>query len=309
MFRLKPGETIKRTDLHDEFGGRRQGGIGTSAKTENIFLFSSAAGQEFGYVDGWSADHEVFYYTGEGQEGDQKLTQGNKAILDSISSGKSLHLFDGSKGVVTYIGEFSLDQKEPYFLNDSTDVNSEIRQTIVFKLLPTEKQQIAQNIGHTQVAPYNRSVEPAQETISIESKHAESFTRPLSKESVGFRTEAQLTEDFTHYLMAQGINMADIGRNKITVPQSFQTLYTDIYITPLKMLIEAKGTTTRESIRMALGQLLDYERFIDVKSMAILVPSRVPSDLVELLSNYNIQVIYKDGSEFKFGDGTLFSIS
>jgi hypothetical protein len=31
-------------------------------------------------------------------------------------------------------------------------------------------------------------------------------------------------------------------------------------------VIEAKGTVTREAIRMALEQLLDYQRFLDTKA-------------------------------------------
>lgn len=307
MISLTPGERIKRTRLHEQYGGRRQGGIGTSAQTNNIFLFSSTAGQEFGYVDGWSASREFFYYTGEGQEGDQKLIQGNKAVLESISNGKKLHLFDGSKGVVTYIGEFLLDKDEPYFLNESTDVNQEVRQTIVFKLLPANTEQIAKGLGHTQTAPYHREIRDENKLVSIESSNAESFTRPQTKESVSFRTEAKLVEDFRQYLLSQGLHSKDIARNKITVPQSFQTLYTDIYIVPSQMLIEVKGVTTRETIRMALGQLMDYERFIDVKRKAVLVPSKVPTDLVDLLTRHNVDVIYQEKNCFRCGNGDKFT--
>ncbi len=309
MFNLKPGTKIKRTDLHDQFGGRRQGGIGTSAKTNNIFLFSSPAGNEFGYVDGWSKDKSVFYYTGEGQEGDQKLTQGNKAILESITNKKQLHLFDGSKGIVTYIGEFTLDNHDPYLLNDSHDVNSEMRQTIVFRLLPGKEIEPDSRIGTTQASTYWNHDNSSQEIIDIESNHTEKFTRALGKGGVGFRTEAQLVEEFIQDLMYKGIDLAEIGRNKIRLPQSFQTLYTDIYIDSLKMLIEVKGVTTRETIRMALGQILDYERFIEVERKALLVPSKVADDLVSLLKLHDIEVIYKEGNIFKTGNGEVFSIS
>lgn len=37
------GGQIKRTDLHIQFGGRRQGGIRPSAQTPNVFLFYDPA--------------------------------------------------------------------------------------------------------------------------------------------------------------------------------------------------------------------------------------------------------------------------
>jgi hypothetical protein len=35
-------------------------------------------------------------------------------------------------------------------------------------------------------------------------------------------------------------------------------LYSDLYDSQLRLIIEAKGTVTRDAIRMAVGQLLDY---------------------------------------------------
>jgi len=46
-----------------------------------------------------------------------------------------------------------------------------------------------------------------------------------------------------------------------------------IYDPADQTLIEAKGTTTREAIRMAIGQLSDYRRFVtDARKLAVLVP-------------------------------------
>jgi hypothetical protein len=40
MWPLKPGDRIVRTELHERFGGRGQGGIGASRKSPNVFLFT-----------------------------------------------------------------------------------------------------------------------------------------------------------------------------------------------------------------------------------------------------------------------------
>jgi hypothetical protein len=68
---LLPGQRIQRKQLHALFGGSRQGGIGPSSKSPNVFLFTDPeTGMQHGYVDGWQAD-QCFHYTGEGQRGDQ----------------------------------------------------------------------------------------------------------------------------------------------------------------------------------------------------------------------------------------------
>jgi len=132
---LQPGDKIKRTDLHERFGGRRQGGIGPSAKSPNVFVFTDAAsGKEHGYTDRWDSDGS-FLYTGEGQVGDQVMKQGNAAILNHKDQGRSLRLFSGARGTVTYEGEFSVDDQRPWFLADAPETGGgPIRKVIVFRL-------------------------------------------------------------------------------------------------------------------------------------------------------------------------------
>src|SRR5665213_530963 len=80
-FALASSEKIKRTILHDTFGGSRQGGISPSSKSRNVFLFSDPeTGLQHGYVDGWKSDG-CFHYTGEGQRGDQEVRSGNAAVI------------------------------------------------------------------------------------------------------------------------------------------------------------------------------------------------------------------------------------
>ena len=49
QWHLGPGDQIRRSDLHDAFGGRPQGGMTTSTRSPNIFLFAvSRAGERHG---------------------------------------------------------------------------------------------------------------------------------------------------------------------------------------------------------------------------------------------------------------------
>ena len=63
---LEPGHVIRRRELHDRFGGSRQGGMTTSSSSPNILLFlDRAVGNPHGYFDGWAGDR--LYYTVQGR--------------------------------------------------------------------------------------------------------------------------------------------------------------------------------------------------------------------------------------------------
>ncbi|MBB4069222.1 5-methylcytosine-specific restriction protein A [Salinibacter ruber] len=137
---FKPGRVYnRREDLHGHYGGQRQGGISTPADRDLIFLFTSAAGQEYGYKDEFRPDG-IFWYTGEGQEGDMEMTRGNQSIRDHQEDGKRLHLFEAlGEGQVRYIGRATyLD----HHWEDRPDAYGEMRSAVVFELAvePTEDQ-------------------------------------------------------------------------------------------------------------------------------------------------------------------------
>ena len=101
------GEEYRRTDVHDAFGGQRQGGISTPSGRQEILIFTGDTGEQYGCTDGLQPDG-VFWYTGEGQRGDMLFTRGNLAIRNADTDGKSIHLFTQTrKGFVRYDGQAS----------------------------------------------------------------------------------------------------------------------------------------------------------------------------------------------------------
>jgi hypothetical protein len=81
------------------------------------------------------------------------------------------------------------------------------------------------------------------------------------------------------------------------------TLYCDVYEPDKRHLIEAKGSATREDIRMAIGQLFDYERLTQQAGkgksrLAVLLPERPPFGIEQLLTSLKIGVIWKNGQKF-----------
>lgn len=111
------GASYKRIEIHDAWGGQRQGGISTPKDHPVIFLFIADRGSEFGYQDGWHEDG-FFHYSGEGQEGDMQEVRGNAAIINYAKNGKQLLVFqtikDGSRkfiGPMDYVDHYYHEAK------------------------------------------------------------------------------------------------------------------------------------------------------------------------------------------------------
>lgn len=95
----------RRADIHSAYGGQQQGGISTPSQKPFIFIFTSDAGESFGYHDHTGAD-DTFWYTGEGQTGDMQMDKGNLAIRDHEENGKKIYLFEYvKKAHVKFVGE------------------------------------------------------------------------------------------------------------------------------------------------------------------------------------------------------------
>ena len=240
-------------------------------------LFSDpASGELHGYFDGWKTDG-CFHYTGEGKRGDQEMVRGNRAILQAKQDGRALRVFKGTGGRVEYQGQFTLDTRQRWYLSDAPETGGgPIRSVIVFRLRPMgTKPQKAQGLP----APARKM---AVSTVPIEEYNTEkAFVDPNREPYEAERREAKLVQQFTQFMVAQGYT---VDRLKITPVGETKPLFTDLYVKELRLLLEAKGSTDRIAIRMAIGQLTDYRRFAKSGARcAVLLPSRPREDLVELL--------------------------
>lgn len=60
-------------------------------------------------------------------------------------------------------------------------------------------------------------------------------------------------------------------------------------------LIEAKVKTDRETIRLVIGQLMDYKRFYSrTPSLAVLLASKPSASCIKLLTDNGISVIWRN---------------
>ncbi|MEY9812651.1 MULTISPECIES: hypothetical protein [Streptomyces] len=291
---LKPGQQIERKELHSKYGGRTQGGIGPSAKTPNVFIFTDpVAGERHGYYDDWMPDGR-FHYSGEGQYGDQRMISGNASILNHQIEGRALRVFQGARGTVTYRGEFTVDQENPWYSADAPETNDgPLRKVIVFRLNPvdTRPQEPATKLGRLLVSQPNQV-----DDLPLERNENETtFVNPNQEPYEADRKEARLVKAFADYLTSKG---QQSGRQRILPPGESRPLFTDLHAKGLGLLVEAKGSVTRENIRMAIGQLADYSRFVDHTIRAILLPSEPREDLLALAKTQDCAVIWPEGRGF-----------
>jgi hypothetical protein len=296
---LVPGQEVLRTALHEKFGGRTQGGIGPSKQTPNVLIFSDPkAGEPHGYYDGWQSDG-CFHYTGEGQRGDQQMMSGNAAIANHFTDGRALRVFEGARGTVTYVDEFEIDSTEPFYRTDAPETgDGPLREVIVFRLRP-------KNVDPKE--PKSRLAEvlagPTKTDVPIEQQQTEkAYVAPSNEPYEAERREQTLVLALEQHLSRLGHK---VSRNRILPPGEARPLFTDLYDATLDMLVEAKGTVERNAIRMAIGQLADYKRFVsggNPRHVALLVPREPRRDLCDLLANQGIDLIYK--SQNGFDDST-----
>jgi hypothetical protein len=110
--------------------------------------------------------------------------------------------------------------------------------------------------------------------------------------------EAQLVSRFQTFLESHGHT---VERYRITTPAG--VLYTDVADTSNAVLYEAKADADRMSVRLALGQVLDYGRYVQGTKLAVLLPGMPSADLVELLKHYLIGCVVESGPG-QFTDAT-----
>lgn len=299
-WRLEPGERIERAALQAEYGGRTQGSIGPSRKSPNVLIFSDPiAGEPHGYYDGWQKD-DCFHYTGEGQYGDQQMKSGNAAIFNHEAEGRALRVFEGARGTVTYVDEFELDDARPYYWTDAPETGGgPRRQVVVFRLRPKH---VEPGKPSMKLAPVLDG--PISDDVPIELQHSErAFVSPSREPYEAERREQRLVLELETYLRRRN---HEVSRKRIIPPGEARPLFTDLYDATTGTLVEAKGTVERNAIRMAIGQLADYRRFVEdgqPRHLAVLVPSQPRSDLRKLLASQGIELIYPGNGGFEDSTG------
>jgi leucine-zipper of insertion element IS481 len=103
MFQV--GKTYRRRqEIHDVYGGQRQGGISTPTGIPAVLIHGRC--RSCLRIPRCFQPDGTFWYTGEGQTGDMQFVRGNLAVRDHAVSGRTLHVFEYvAGGSVRYVGE------------------------------------------------------------------------------------------------------------------------------------------------------------------------------------------------------------
>lgn len=296
---LSVGEVLWRRDVHAKFGGQTQSGISPSSSEPVVMLFSNPpAGEEHGYFDGWH-DDLYFHYSGEGQRGDQEMKRGNKRVRDHAADNRSLHLFlgEGKNRPVTYAGEFMY--VDHYETDAPETAGGPLRRVYMFRLRP-----VGDALTPAAGAGLSGVAEPLPEStvvsdVATERQNTEAFflDRSQQEASTAERRESSLVKSYERFSLGGGRRLA---RKRIAVANELKPLFCDLFDDASNTLIEAKGSVTREAVRMAIGQLFDYRRFISPPpSLALLVPELPRKDLVDFAHACGVDVIYANGDAFE----------
>ncbi|WP_155989276.1 hypothetical protein [Nocardiopsis sp. CNT312] len=313
---IRPGALTTRAKMKEVFGGGQGQGIQPSARTPNVLIYTDpASGEKSGFYDGWIPEEEesehIFEYTGDG-EGDQVFTGPygvrNKAILTHVDDGRDLRVFkacgkvpgSGAK-LQRYIGKFELDPKQPYVPRQAPNQQGVMRNVIVFRLrpidaLPPSPEDTITALSKTEVVSVPPDITKSA-LIEPEMHNGKPISRSAVPRTSVRRNEASLCQEFQKLLEEHEHRVA---RFQIRVAGLSSSLLTDLYDTNSHVLYEAKGTSTRESVRMAIGQLMDYRRHITPTdpTLAVLLPRRPHDDLVDLLDSINVNLVYQHQGSF-----------
>lgn len=297
---IAPGTVTTRAVVAGRFGGSPQNGISSSASTPNVMIYSDpAVGRRHGYnFDGW-ADDGAFYYTGDGQLGDQKFVLGNKTIISSTARGMTLRVFEAVPGASKkggkpqrYLGSFRVDPDAPWRREEALDREGEPRTVLVFRLLPID----AETPTDVEMLSSTPAAAPAQEFLPPENNVVKDYDVAARKGSSARRREAELMTNFEDFLLTRGHK---VGRLRLVVPASSVRLLTDTFDSTSGVLYEVKASSTRNMVRFAIGQLFDYRRFTEgVAHCTVVLPVLPAPDLVELVHSVGFELVVGDSGTF-----------
>ena len=146
--------------------------------------------------------------------------------------------------------------------------------------------------------PTAESVKPRVIETEVEAQHVERFQISVQDQLIeASRREQTLVLAYRHHLESQGHT---IKRHLYRLHVSGSPLACDLVDETDHVLYEAKGDVRRTSVRMAIGQLLDYRRF-EVPppiSLVVLLPRKPARDLIDLIHSVPALAVWRTRDGF-----------
>lgn len=295
IWTLEVGDTVRRRDLHDAYGGQRQSGIITPKSIPDILIVTSPeSGARHGYdeFEGLQPDGS-FAYTGQGQIGDQHFKNGNGVLRDSAQNNRPIRLFMKNGTAVTYVGEFTTGVPA-FAIKRIPDSTRNLRNGIIFNLIPVDADVEALELwsaAPADVARVSAWTPPDPSPLVVEAP-----TPP--GERLVSRIEFELQRDFGEWVRRSGQTPL-----RLQLHSAGAKIEPDLYVEESGWVVEAKKSSAREFVRTAIGQVLDYTRLARESGRAavpvILLPGEPVIHLVSLISELGILLAVRDDVGFK----------
>ena len=140
-------------------------------------------------------------------------------------------------------------------------------------------------------------VRPAMVETEVEAQHVERFHVTVGAQvAEAERREQTLVLAYREHLVSRG---HEVVRHLYHLTGSGSPLACDLVDKTADVLYEAKGDLRRTSVRMAIGQLLDYRRFEPATiSLGVLLPRKPPQDFIDLIRSVPASVIWRTDRGF-----------
>jgi hypothetical protein len=143
---------------------------------------------------------------------------------------------------------------------------------------------------------------PAVEDHSLESNDGATYEAVGTEGGPRSRSEQALVLRYGEWMESQGISVV---ARWYRIPGVARPLRCDAFVPTRNVLVEAKGSDARASVRMAVGQLLDYRRFEkSVPDLALLLPHEPSRDIRDFLIAVGVGWIWPRRATSGFRDST-----
>lgn len=310
----RPGQILTRTEIHPVLGGAGYAGICPAVEKKNVLIFSDGkVGERFGYRDGWLAEDDhigpIFTYTGAGKRGDQAMEGGNKAILEHVDKGRTLHLFiavgkvhGSDTRTHLYIGEFKVDVGKPFEIREAKDELGAQRNVIVFRLRPTglhirRDEDTLPRATHAR-SRFHRSAGRIARTYRRQRR------QQLQPSDAGH--VADVRDDLADTFEARSVAAGQtIGQLEVSMRDATAQLMVELYNPTSNTVYEPTGSVASESIAEAMTQLLLARHHLrniahsQPLHLMVLTPELPREDLRNLLAEHGIGLVFRtEGGDF-----------
>jgi hypothetical protein len=292
LWDIPVGAKIARKEIHDRFGGVREGGISpVFEKSKNIMIFSNArVNAEHGYEPDVWLDDDTFLYCGEGPSGDQQMVRYNRSVLQHAEKDKVLRVFDGTRGEVFYKGAFALDSEDPWFNKESIGFDGNRRKVIMFRMLRINATLLSKSEGREIQDPYKWSCTTHFSTGTSQTLAEIEF---LASSHMGFRdNSAQVCEiqfitpdsdeedvDEDQVIMdnrnREMVDLRSIGRSLEEIGEKFGVTRERVR----QILLQSGGPSVKEV--KALRESIQADKLQEIKILALKGAALQPHKTIE----------------------------